>query len=543
MVATSAPPRREVGGPLEIAAYDRADRDHATAFQRGLWYDDKAANRAVNFIEGFIRHHQGEWAGRPFLLEPWQDFIVSELFGWKRADGTRRFRHAFVEVPRKNGKSELAAAIGNLLTFADGEFEGQVYSSATKKDQARIVWNMAKRQVETSPYLRDHATIFRNSIFEKRHNGIFEPLAADHQTLDGLNPHGNIIDELHAHKTRDVYDVMVTAMGARRQPLTFIITTAGIYEPESIGFEQHTRAINVLEGAFEADDFFAFIACADKDDDWTQEATWIKANPNYGVSVKPDYLRSQAELAEQSPSFVNTFLRLHLGVWTNQVERWLDLTAWNECNLEADDADLATVPCFGGLDLSTTTDLTCLVLAFPDDQGMVDLRCWFWCPEESIRLRSLRDRVPYDTWERDGFITLTEGNVVDYDAVRRDLNEIAQRYYIGPIGFDPWNATQLITQLQGDGFDMVPVRQGYASLSGPSKEFEKLVMSRKLAHGGHPILRWQAANVAKAEDPAGNIKPAKDKSFEKIDGIVAAIMAIDQSTRNPTPEGSGLSIV
>ena len=518
-------------GTYEGLAYARAARDHATGFQRGLWFDDDAALKAIRFFESELKHHKGEWNGDPFILSDWQTFIVGEIFGWKRADGTRRFREAYVEVPRKNGKSDLAAGVGNYLTFADGEPEAEVYSSATKKDQARIVWASARRQVQLSPLLNRNAKLYQLSIFDKVSHSRFEPLAADHNSMDGLNPHGNILDELHAHKTREVYDVLDTAMGARRQPLTFIITTAGLYNPESIGFQKHMAAIQILEGAYEADDQFCFIACADPDDDFDDPRVWAKANPNFGISVKPDYIEAQVQKAHREPSAYNTLARLHFGLWTATASRWLTQDDWNLCNLEADDADLEGVLCYGALDLSTTTDLTALVLAFPDDAGFYDLKCWFWCPEDSILQRSRRDRVPYDAWAREGYIIPTPGNVVDYNMLRLKLKELSLIYDIRRIAYDPWNAQGLVNDLMSDGFDMVPARQGFVSMSGPSKEFERLVKSAHLAHGGNPVLKWMASNVVLTRDSADNIKPAKDKSIGRIDGIVAAIMAVDQAQR------------
>ena len=537
---------RRVGRLVELGR-QREDQDHATGHERGLWFDEDAADRVVDFFS-MLRHHKGEWAGQEFVLADWQrDDIIRPLFGWKRADGTRRFRYAYIEVPRKCGKSTMGAAVGLYLLVADGEQGGEVYSAATKRDQARIVWGDAEAMVRSSPALGRYCKTNRNNINVPRTGSRFEPLGADSNTLDGLNPHGAIMDELHAHRDRRVWDVMTTAMGARRQPLTMSITTAGVYRPESIGWEQHNLAVQVLEGAIENDNMFAYIAAADPDDDWKDPAVWAKANPNLGISLKESYLAEQCERAQQSPSFLNTFLRLHLNIWTSQVNRWIGMDDWSACDTESAPEDLLGKACFGGLDLASTTDIAALALVFPDVDGTCDVLMRFWVPEDRIVERSVRDNVPYDAWQRDGWLTATPGNVIDFEVIRRDINRLAEDYDIQEIAFDRWGATQITTQLDGDGLTVIPMGQGFASMSAPSKELETQVMGHKLAHGGNPVLRWMASNAAIEEDAAGNIKPAKNKSTEKIDGIVALIMALDRSMRHREDDnvysGEGLMII
>jgi phage terminase large subunit-like protein len=522
-------------GKLVRQACARHLRDLKEGPSRGLRWDAAAAQHVIDFF-GFLKHSKGEWAGRPFVLEPWDQFIIGCPFGWKRADGTRRFRTAYVEVPRKNGKSTKLAGIGLYLLIADGEAGAEVYSSATKKDQARIVWSESERMVKSSPALSSRVGCFRNNLHITGTASKFEPLGADSNTLDGLNAHGNLVDELHAHRDRGVWDVLVTSMGARRQPMTYAITTAGTYEPESIGWELHDHAVKVAEGALDDDSFFCYVAAIDDDDEWTDPAVWAKANPNLGVSVKPEYLAQMCQDAINKPSFTNTFLRLHLDRWTQQVERWISMEKWNAVTAEVDPEALRTRPCWGGLDLSQKLDLAAFVLAFPRDDGGFDLLPRFWCPESTILERSRKDRVQYDAWERDGLLIATPGEVIDYDFIRSEINELGKQYSIQEIAYDPWNAQQTATQLgETDGFTMVAFRQGYASMSEPAKEFERLVVAGKLVHGGNPVLRWMASNVAKTEDPSGNIKPDKSKSREKIDGIVAAIMAIGRATLHTQP--------
>jgi len=537
-------------GRFERLCWERHERDLALAYAdgavpkdprkthhpKGFWFDPDAAERPIVVTEKLCRHHKGEWAGKPFLLEEWQRRILRIVFGWKRADGTRRFRIVYIEVPRKNGKSELAGAVGLYLLVADDEPGAEVYSSATKKDQAKIVHDAAVAMVKASPELRRFVRSFRNNLHCPRLGSKFEPLGADSSTLDGLNPHGNIVDELHAHKDRGLWDVLDTAMGARRQPLTWAITTAGTYEPESIGWQMHDHATKVLDGAIEDEAFFGFIAAADPEDDWAHPDTWAKANPNIGVAIKPEYLAAQAEKAKQQPSFLNTFLRLHLDRWTQQAERWIDLEQWNACDIECTrkemeqrETALEGATCYGGLDLSTKLDVTALVLVFPDTW---DLLCRFFVPEDNVAERVRRDRVPYDAWIRDGWLLATPGNVIDYAFIREEAKRLAARFDVREWAYDPWNATETATELQGDeGFAMVEVRQGYRSLSEPSKKFEELVVSKAWRHGGHPVMRWMVANVAVREDPNGNIAPEKPKRHTglRIDGVSATITALTRA--------------
>lgn len=521
-----------IPGKWERLAVERLARDLEHGHERGLNFDAAAADRVCIFFERFLKHHKGEWAGRPFVLAEWQkEHVLRPLFGWRRADGTRRFRTAYIEIPRKNGKTEVAAGIALYLTIADGEAGAEVYSSATKKDQARIMFDAAKAMLGRSPDLRRVARAWKHNIHVQDTGSKFEPLGKDSDTMDGLNPHGNLIDELHAHKDRGVYDVLVTAMQARRQPLTVMITTAGVYRPESIGWQQHDYATKVLDGSIEDDEFFAFIAAADEGDDWQAEETWRKANPNLDVSVKLDGIRALAHKAKHQPSFQNTFRRLHLNQWTEQTERWIDMDRWSACAGPVDEAELLGLPCFAGLDLSSTTDLSAFVLAFPDEDGGYRLLPRFWLPGDDVLERERRDSVPYSRWAREGWLTLTDGNVIDYASVRAAVRTDAERYGLQEVAFDPWNATQLATQLmEDDGVPMVQMRQGFRSMNEPSKEFERLMVSAKLAHGGHPLLHWMAGNVTLRRDPADNIKPDKAKSTGRIDGIVATIMAIGRAT-------------
>jgi len=501
-----------------------------------FYFDEQAAQVAVNFFERLLQHSKGEWAGQPFILQDWQrDEIIRPLFGWKRrSDGTRRYRTAYIEVPRKNGKSTLAAGIALLLLFADDEPGAEVYSAAADRDQASIVFDEAKRMVESSPLLARRAEVYKRSIVVPGTYSAYRVLSADAYTKHGLNAHGVVFDELHAQPTRDLWDVLTTSTGARRQPLVVAITTAG-YDRESICWEQHEYARQVREGIIEDDAFLPVIYAADMDEDWLDEEVWAKANPSLGVTVKLDYLRNEARKAAQTPAYQNTFRRLHLNQWTQQESRWLPLKAWDACATPVNETLLQGAPCYGGLDLASSSDIASFVLCFPSEPGEEEHYAWlpfFWIPEENMVERARKDRVPYDAWVRDGLITATEGNVIDYGYIVRDIEELGERFNIREIAFDRWGAFQVSQALEGAGFTMVGFGQGFASMAGPTKELLRLVLNRKLAHGGHPVLRWMADNMVVSTDAAGNVKPNKAKSREKIDGIVAGIMALDRAMRH-----------
>lgn len=496
-----------------------------------FWFDRKAADIAVAFFEKLLVHSKGEWAGQAFVLQDWQREILRELFGWKRADGSRKYRRAYLEWPRKNGKSTMCAGLALLLLFADDEPGAEVYSAAADRDQARIVFEQAKSMVEASPALRKFSKAFRNSIIVPKTASSYKVLSADAYTKHGLNAHGIIFDELHAQPNRELWDVLNTSTGARRQPLMVMITTAGVYEPESIGWEQHEYARQVLEGVIEDDSYFAYIAAAEETDDWTDPVVWAKANPGLGVTIKLDYLEQECARAINSPAYQNTFRRLHLNQWTAQEERWLDMTAWNACKREL--PDLNGRPCTGGLDLASTTDIAAFVLVFPpqDEDEPYWLLPHFWIPKENLIERVRRDRVPYDAWLRDGLLMATPGNVIDYGYIEQTIRQLALDYDIREIAFDRWGATLLYQRMEEARQTMVEFGQGFASMSPPMKEFLKLILSRRIAHDGNPVLRWMADNVIARTDPAGNIKPDKSKSRSKIDGIVASIMGLDRALR------------
>ena len=508
--------------------------------ERGLYFDPVAGQLVINFF-GLLKHSKGEWAGTPIHLEPWQQFMVWVLFGWKReSDGLRRFRTAYLEVSRKNGKTTIAAGIGLYLFVADREPGAEVYTAATKRDQAKIAHSEATRMVKSSPALRKRITIFKDNLHIAETASKFEPLGRDSDSMDGLNVHGALIDELHAHKTPDVVDVLDTATGARRQPLTFEITTAGV-DRQSICYQHHEYTEKVLEGSVADDSWFGMIFTLDPLDaetgefDWENEAEWIKANPNLDVSKKRDDLRRKAEKAKEMPASLNSFLRKELDIWTQATTRWTNWFHWEQCGGNVDVNGLMGRTCYGGLDLSSTTDISAFILDFPpvvaDDHHQV--LCRFFIPEETMHERSHRDRVPYETWVRQGYITATPGNVIDYDWIIAQIDQDMTQFDLKEIAFDRWGAAKIQTELMDRGGEdfMIQFGQGFVSMSPPMKELEKLILSHKIEHGNNPVLNWMAGNLVSREDSAGNIKPDKEKSIEKIDGMVALIMALDRATR------------
>lgn len=502
-----------------------------------FYFDPRAAEMAVMFFENYLVHSKGEWAGQPFKLQKWQaDEVIRPLFGWKRkSDNTRRFRRAYLELPRKNGKSTMSSGIALYLLFADNEPGAEVYSAAADRDQAAIVFDEAKKMVQASPALDKRAQVLKNSVLYERTNSVYRVLSSDVPTKHGLNVHGVVFDELHAQPNRDLFDVLTTGTGSRRQPMVVMITTAG-WNRESICWEQHDYARKVLKGIIDDPEYFAFIAAADEKDDWMDPAVWAKANPSLGVTIKPDYLEAEAKRASMTPAYQNSFRRLHLNQWTQQETRWMPIEKWDKCDLVLDLNLLKNAECYGGLDLSSTSDLASFVLDFPSEPGdereLHQVLARFWIPEENMIERARKDRVPYDAWVRDGLIKTTPGNTIDYGFIVKEIIELSEIYNIREIAFDRWGAFQVSQQLEGAGLTMVGFGQGYQSMSFPTKELLRIVLDEKLAHGGHPVMRWMADNMVVTMDPAGNIKPDKKKSREKIDGIVALIMALDRAIRH-----------
>ncbi|WP_105123787.1 terminase large subunit [Streptococcus suis] len=504
-------------------------------------YDEAKADRAVTFINN-LSHTKGKWAGKRFDLLPWQEQIVRDLFGIVKEDGNRQFLTAYIEIPKKNGKSELAAAIALYLLYADNEASAEVYGAACDRNQASIVFDVAKQMVQMSRPLEKRSKIMgaTKRIVNYSNAGFYQVLSAETGTKHGLNVSGLVFDEIHAQPNRHLYDVLTKGSGdAREQPLFFIITTAGT-DRNSICYELHTKALDILNGRKKDTSFYPVVYGLSDEDDWNDEANWLKANPSLGHTIGIDRVREAYQQALDNPAEENVFKQLRLNMWTSSSVAWIPEHVYAKGNDPIQYESLKGRSCYAGLDLSSTSDITAFVLVFPprfEEENYIVLP-FFWLPEDTLELRCRRDHVLYDVWERQGYIKTTEGNVVHYGFIEKFIEDLSEIYHIKEIAYDRWNATQMVQNLEGMGLTMVPFGQGYKDMSPPSKELYKLMMEGKIQHGGHPVLKWMGQNVVMRQDPAGNIKPDKEKSVEKIDGIVALIMGLDRCIRHQTDEGS-----
>jgi phage terminase large subunit-like protein len=554
---------RIIAGPLVRLAGERHLRDLAEGSKRGLRWDREAAQRAIDFFPDVLRLAEGEHAGKPFILQPWQQFIVGSLFGWKSSDGFRRFRNAYVEVGKGNGKSPLAGGIGLYMLCADGEISAECYAAATSRDQANILFRDAVRMVEASPALA--ARILKSGsrhVFNLAHTAsgsYFRPVSSEKRGLDGKRVHFAAIDELHEHPNSIVVDKMRAGTKARRQALIFRITNSG-FDLETVCGHEHEYSQKIVERILEDDSWFSFVCCFDEGDEWTDEKNWIKPNPNLGVSIQLKYLREQVTEALGMPSKQNTVKRLNFCVWTSGASAAIDPNEWRKCagfSLDGKDPrklraeieeQLAGRRCFIALDLSSTEDLTAEVKLFPPE-GKDDL--WiaiphFWLPQANIDRKVKELRVPYDVWVREGWIVATEGDVVDYDAPLRQVMADLEQYRVAEITFDPWNSTQFANDLQKQGVAvelLTKFKQVLELFNEPTKKLlEVLIPKRKIAHLGNPVLSWNASNLVVWTDPNGSMRPTKRSSRGKIDGMVALIMALGRAISNTGSDDDGRSV-
>ena len=504
----------------------------------------EAAVHAIRFIQN-LRHTKGIYWGKPFILTDWQrDDIIIPLFGTLNPDGTRQYRFAYIEVPRKNGKSELAAAVALLLLFGDGEMSAEIYGAATERDQAAIVFGVAAQMVKNDAKLYGMSRVFegRKRITVPSTDSFYHAISSEAASKHGYNAHGIIFDELHAQPSRDLWDVLTTSGGTRIQPLVMAITTAG-YDRNSICYEQHDYAKKVMNGIIDDATYFAYIRAADEKDDWTDEKVWHKANPALGDFRDIEEMRVMAKKAKETPALENVFRRLYLNQWTQQETRYIPMNRWDDCgHRDIDKSKLAGAICYGGLDLSSSVDITALVFVFPSlyttDTGesriQYAVQPYFWIPKDTMMDKVRIDKVPYDVWEKQGYIYTTPGDVIDYDYIFETMNRLRDedKYQMKEIAFDRWGAVQLSQKLDDAGFKVIPFGQGFRSMCAPTKDLLDLVLKQELLHANNPVLRWMADNMIVKMDAAGNVKPDKGKSTHRIDGMVALIMALDCAIRN-----------
>jgi phage terminase large subunit-like protein len=494
----------------------------------GSYFDWNAANAAIDFIEG-LTQFKGKWKGHPLSQMRWQKRIIGHAFGWKRADGLRLIRTVYVEAPRKSGKSTMASGVGLYLAFEDDEGAPEVYFAAYDKDQARICYDAAKNITEQSPELMARSAIYLSKFeiqLTDNPGGYLKPLSRENKKQFGLGPHGLIYDEVMTLEGREMWEAMTTAQGSREQPMTFAITTAG-WNHLGIAREHHDLTQQIHEGTAEDPTFLGVVYGVDIDADWLDEENWRKAQPSLGATVSIDFYREKAKSAQNKPTEQNAFRTLLLSQWVGQAERFYEMEAYDQCLDEPDEP--AGRAAFGGLDLSATQDLTgfVVVAAREGSPTVLDVYVRAWLPAENIRDRERRDKVPYSVWAEQGFLELTPGNVIDYEFVKAGILEDAARFDLKDVEYDRWNSSQVVKDLENEGIKMVEVGQGFASMSAPMKQSQRLMLQKRYAFGENPLLRWCVSNVAAGVDAAGNVKPDKSRSAHRIDPVSALIMCTD----------------
>ena len=522
-------------GKFERLAVERFQRDLT---REDLLFEEKEVNRVLRFFK-LLHHTTGRWKGKVFNPEGWQVFILANLFGFRKSNGMRRFNTAFISVGRKNGKSCLAAAVGLYSLISDGEARAEVYSAATKKDQAKIVFSEACRMVATSAELRRFVKVLTGSITVPESYSKFEALGADTDTLDGLNIHCALIDEIHAHKDRRLWDVLQTATGARENPLLLAITTAG-FDKQSFCWNLQEYGQNILEGSMQDDTFFSFICTLDDGDDYLDEKTWRKSNPNLGTTVTVEDLRDEANRVKNDPQSLNAFLRYRMNQWTASESAWITAEKWDACNLgHIDISTLQGRECVAALDLAAKRDTTSLVLVFPpvEPEAVYVVLPYVFIPEATIFERERKERVPWVMWHRQGHVLTAKGEVTDFREILIKLKELDAIFKIGDLCFDPWGMDLVIPFLKEMNWSddpedkkakrfLIEFRQGYKSMSPAIKLVEEMVLTKRVNHGGHPCLAWMASCCMVTTDPALNAKLDKAKSAGHIDAVVAMAMAL-----------------
>ena len=494
-------------------------------------YDPEVAERACKFFSLFCKHDKGKWSGQPFHLLPFQRAIVSNIFGWLRPDGSRRIRSCLCELPRKSGKSHLTAGLGLYCLTSDNEHGAEIVTTASSRDQASIVFGIAKRFVLNDEFLSKRCKIYRNSIVVEETGSVMKALSSESGTAHGLNCSTIICDELHIWTkpdAREFHEALVTSQGARKSPLNISITTAGTSAP-SLWLDMHNYAKQVQENTIEAMDFLPALWGAEKDDAWDDPEVWKRVNPALGHTVQMEFYEQECAKAKALPSYQHSFKRLYLNQPTAQMSRWIDMSDYESCEERYSLEELKGRKCFAGVDLSSTMDLTCLSLVFPrttDEGGGYDVLPFFFVPEDNMLKRQRDDNVPYVLWAEQGHIIPTSGDVVDYEAIQIKINELAEHYNILSVICDRWNATQFAIRCQENGHQVSYIGQGYRSQSPACKELESMICSGRFRHGNHPVLGFNFSVVACEQDASGNLKISKRRSTERIDGVAGTLNAI-----------------
>ena len=506
-----------------------------------MHHDETKSNKIINFIERVCTHVKGDLAGKPFLLESWQHDFIHQLFGTMNDGGLRQYRTSYVQIPRKNGKSNLSAAIALATLFVDKEPGAEIYCCASSRDQAKIVFDVAKQMIRNSAILSRECNVFQNSIVKKGTNSFLKAVAAEAGTLHGANASCVIYDELHTAKNRELWDVMATSMGARSQPLMIAITTAGVFDPSSICYELYDYGKKVREGVIKDTTFLPLIYEADPGDDIHDEATWQKANPNFGISIKPEYFEKMANEAKSLPSAEIAFRQLHLNQWVNSLSGWITDDEWMQSAGNVDLEQLRNRKCYAGLDLAAVEDVTAFVMVFPMDDESIKVVPKLFVSEAAVERRRNQTGGSYDAFVANKELIVTEGNSTDYNVIQKTILECAEMFDIQSIAFDRWNSNSLVQQLTDKGLEMDPFGQGFISMTAPIKNAEVLVKKRLLHHGGNGMLRWMIANVVTKKDDAENIKFSKAKAGDKIDGIIAMIMALGEMMTMENKDVTGSS--
>jgi phage terminase large subunit-like protein len=532
-----------VTGRLVRLACARHLEDMRIGSERGIYFDAAAADRVFKFFETLLFLSEGQFSGMPFKLELWQCFVIGSIFGWMRHDGTRRFRVAYVEIGKGNGKSPMAGGIGLYGLVADHEPAAEIYAAAVTKEQARILFRDAEHMREASPRLCRIIKANVNNLSCPKTGSFFRAISSERKGLDGKRVHMALIDEIHEHPSAIVVEKMRAGTKARLNPLIFLITNSG-YDRQSVCWNHHEQSRQVVEGSIQNDAWFAYVCSLDDGDDWkTDKKCWIKANPNLGISVPENYLMEQVEEAIQLPSKENIVARLNFCVWTESATRAIPSETWSACSSKYCEDEMAGRTCVAGLDLGSVQDTSALSLVFPPDDKILEWRTlnYFFCPEAKVRERTSKGMANYLVWQKQGRLIATPGNVTDYRYIRRFISGVdangekvegeclADKFQIEEIAYDRWNATQLVIDLQGDGLNMTQFGQGFASFQSPVRDFLRMVLSGELRHDNNPVMNWQIGNLTFAQDPAGNQKPDKETSGDKIDGVVAMIMALGRA--------------